>query len=78
MWNFLGINIHTLDWMTVLLYGIFFILMGIVIILVPEILIALIAGTFIAIGAFLIYGAWQIRKAMNRSQNEWIEIHFRD
>ncbi len=64
--------------MTLFLYGVFFILAAILIILVPEILVALIAGMLLVIGAVFIYAAWQLRKAMNRSRNEWIEIHYMD
>jgi len=41
--------------MTLLLYGVFFILAAILIILVPEILVALIAGMLLVIGAVFIY-----------------------
>ena len=78
MWNIIHTYIQDFDWMTLFLYGVFFILAAILIILVPEILVALIAGMLLIIGAVFIYAAWQLRKAMNRSKNEWIEIHYMD
>ena len=78
MWQILYTYLQDFDWNTLLWYGVFFILAGITIILVPEVLVALIAGTLIALGAGIIYTAIQLKKAAQRSKDEWIEIHFMD
>ncbi len=78
MWQMIYTYLQDFDWNTLLWYGIFFILAGIAIILVPEILIALIAGTLMAIGGLIIYVALQLKKAARQARSEWIEIHFMD
>ncbi|NOX36949.1 MAG: hypothetical protein GXO78_05370 [Calditrichaeota bacterium] len=49
-------------WWNYFITGLFFILAGIVIILVPEILVALIASAFIVVGLVILVVAWQIRR----------------
>ncbi len=78
MLDFIYTYIHDFDWMTLLLYGVFLILAAILIILVPEILVALIAGFLLLLGTILIVAAIQIRKARKERRSEWIEIHYMD
>jgi len=76
MWQMIYTYLYDFDWNTLLWYGIFFILAGIAIILVPEILIALIAGLLLATGGIIIYVALQLKKATRKNRSNWIEIHF--
>ncbi len=76
MWQMIYTYLHDFDWNTLLWYGIFFILAGITIILVPEILIALIAGLLLATGGIIIYVALQLKKVTRKNKDNWIEIHF--
>ena len=54
-------------WIQLLSVGIIFILTGLLIILVPEILIAFIASIFFLIGGMLTYFAIKLRKESKRS-----------
>ncbi|RMG66852.1 MAG: hypothetical protein D6715_05945 [Calditrichaeota bacterium] len=60
------------QWFTVFLIGLLLILSGIIIVLVPEILVALIAMVFMTSGIFLIGIAWKLRALEKRDQH--IEI----
>ena len=48
-------------WGAMLAQGLFFILFGLLIVLVPQLLVVLISTFFIAIGAFLVLAAWRAR-----------------
>ncbi len=47
--------------------GVIFLLIGLLIVLVPEILVAFIASIFFVIGGFLLYLGWKIRKELKQS-----------
>jgi len=61
-------------WWNYLTVGLLFFLAGVVIILVPEILIALIASVFLLIGLFFVFIALQVRKMQKRLRR--IKIHY--
>ena len=49
-------------WKQQLLQGIVFILFGIVIVIMPQLLVAMVASLFIVIGLVLVGSAWSIRR----------------
>ncbi len=49
-------------WRMLLILGLLFILIGVVIILVPEILIAFIASIFLLVGIYILLLAWEVRR----------------
>jgi len=63
-------------WSGFILGGLISILLGLLIILVPEILIAFIASVFFIAGAGLLFWGWTIRKVQNRTDQ--ITIHIND
>jgi len=63
-------------WTGFIFAGLVSILVGFLIIMVPEILIAFIATLFFLAGTGLLIWGWTIRKAQNRSDH--ITIHIND
>lgn len=61
------------NWLTPLFYGLSFIFLGIIIMLVPEILVAFIASIFLLIGGFLLFIAYKTSKSQKNSDH--IKIH---
>ncbi len=54
------LNYH---WMSLVGFGLFFLSIGILILLVPEILVLFIASVFLFIGILLLYIGWKLKKA---------------
>ncbi len=52
--------------------GIVLILFGILILLEPFVLVALIAGAFIGLGAFLLIGGWRARRAWTQFESFFV------
>ncbi len=78
MWDIFSILFEEKEqsWWNYLLTGLFFILAGIVIILVPQILVALVASVLIVIGLVIVFFAWQLRN-IHRSHRK-IRIEYLD
>lgn len=64
------------SWSVLILGGLISILLGLLIIVVPEILIAFIASLFFIAGAGLLFWGWTIRKFQKKSDH--ITIHIND
>ncbi len=54
-------------WNSLISTGIIFLLIGLLIVLVPEILVAFVASIFFLIGGFLLFLGWKIRKELKNS-----------
>lgn len=54
------LNYH---WMSLVGFGLFFLSIGILILLVPEILVLFIASVFLFIGILLLFIGWKLKKA---------------
>lgn len=52
--------------------GLLFILFGVLILLYPQLLIAMIAGMFIVFGAGMMLTAWQFRRFKRSSQSKFV------
>ena len=79
MFRFFLHTMHPSDyrlWIGFIFAGLISILIGLLIIMVPEILIAFIASLFFLTGTALLIWGWTIRKAQNRSDQ--ITIHIND
>lgn len=62
------------SWRFFILTGVSSFLIGVLILFVPEILVAFIASIFFIIGTSLIFAGWKIRKMFRESQSIRIEI----
>lgn len=62
------------DWLSLIIYGISFLLIGLIIVLVPEILVAFIASIFFFIGLVLLYMGWKWKKLHQKKQKVRIKI----
>ncbi|GAB4377918.1 MAG: hypothetical protein Kow0042_26250 [Calditrichia bacterium] len=54
--------------LAIIMFGVFFLLIGMLILFVPEIIIAFIASIFFFIGGMLIYWGWRARKYLKETQ----------
>ncbi len=52
--------------------GLAFVLFGVLILYVPQLLIAMIAGFFVVFGAGIMLTAWQFRRLRKRSNSAFI------
>ena len=59
---------NNMGWKLLMLTGFSFILFGLFIVLVPEILVALIAGLFFFIGVTIMINGWHFRKQASLNQ----------
>lgn len=76
MWNdfFDFVEYNYRDSISLLWYGVLFIAAGLVILLFPQILVALIAAALFLTGAVIITIAWQIKRSQNRYREIKINI----
>lgn len=63
------------NWPGLIGFGIMSLLIGILIVLVPEILVAFIASLFLIIGIFSIFLGWKIRNIFKERQEIRIKIN---
>ena len=54
-------------WVYSLLHGVFFIFFGLLILVMPEILVALVSALFILLGASVLFLGWKFRSLMRRA-----------
>ncbi len=52
--------------------GLFFIILGVLILLHPQILVAMIAGLLILFGAGMMAASWQFRRLRRQSQSHFM------
>ncbi|HPN57125.1 MAG TPA: hypothetical protein PLD92_09765 [Candidatus Omnitrophota bacterium] len=70
-------NGFSYTWKHQLLQGVLFILLGIIIVLMPQLLVAMVASFFVVIGLVLIGSAWamrRVRKQYDGFRSELFEI----
>ena len=70
-------NSFSYTWKHQLLQGVLFILLGIIIVLMPQLLVAMVASFFVVIGLVLIGSAWamrRVRKQYDEFRSELFEI----
>lgn len=68
---------NQLGWKLLMLTGLAFVLFGLLILLVPQILVALLAGILFFVGLTIIMNAWYLRKK-NSDNQRTIRIRWLD
>lgn len=72
--NFFNDRDFRRNWIFYLIYGVLFIISGLIILFFPQILIALIATIFFMIGIFIIAIAFHMRRKFNKLNRARIRI----